>query len=205
MSYRNTICELCSKWGFCKLQTSSDENLENNNQGGNRVMTTRVAENNFTVAVPLQSNSPSILSVENRSDRTSPVLQNPFEQKKKQRFLKLVNIPLFISRRSTFNVTTGRMGGESDIELNNVTAVKNLTNKSFVESTDKSLAASTDVDEYSRKGLNHDLGDNNRELRISNGLLNASPVQVSTKSLSCLNIDRRNDRLTNGGKLFIIF
>ena len=202
MSYRNTICELCSKWGLCKLQ--NEQNLQNNNQGVERVVSTRVGENNLTVAVSLQNNSPSRLSVENSNDRSSPVLQTPFEQKTKQQFLKFTKIPLFISRQSTFNVRTGRIGGESDIELNNVTPFKNLTNKSFVPSPEKSLVTSTDVDEYSREGLNHDLLDAYRELTISNGLINASPLKDPRTTLSCQNVDRRNDLVTNGGKLLIV-
>ena len=194
---------MCSKWGPCKLQASSRDNLENNIRGGERVNIPRVEENNPTVAVSQLNNSPSRLSVDNRSDRSNPLLQPPSEQNNKQQFPKLAKISLYFSRRAAFNLRP--KGGESDIELNNVTQFKSMTNKGSVAHTDKSFLASTDVDEYSLEGLNHDLVDGNRELRVPNGSLNASPLQNSRKPLSRLNINRKDDRLTTGGKFCIFF
>ena len=126
LPFRNTICELCSRWGLCSVPTSSNQNA-NNNPGEDRNVPVRVFENHF-----IRASSPQT-EIINRSGNASPIFQQPTDNSRK-RSLRVPKVKSFMS----FSLFKAKEGGKTDngIELNIVSAT-NMTDKTSLPTSDK--------------------------------------------------------------------
>ena len=174
---RATICELCSKWGLCKVQPPSVENADNN-QGETRNINTQISRNNL-VASPIPCDNSDIeRTVEIRSENNISIIQCSSDEKR-PRFLGISRGARSLT--SAFKVKRNRKEREN-IQLNPLNSMNSFD---IVEGS---------VSNEHLQPINIDI-----DTRISNGPINVSQIRFSRSRLSLTDDIIRNIQTIENG------
>ena len=191
---RNTICELCSKWGICKIKAASA--AADNGNHKNQFETTKgdktVDRNGLRAEQQAQpddhiqkilANNDGGLSHEGSSFNVSPIHPKSEDKQQKHRFIKLARIALFKSKRSPINVKRVEIIESNHIELD-MMGSSNLPKNN--------LNASTDGDSYYNKYNNTCDADRSSHFELSNEQSNISPL-MDSKVTTCTEMNGATD------------
>ena len=181
--FRNTICELCSKWRICKKATTSAgaNNINHNNQfettkgdktvDGREMIIEQQARKHKHVTMVLPNDNGST-SHEIKSNTLSPNYQKSEDKKQKQRLIKLAKIACFKSKNSSVRVKRVEILESTHIEMNIISSCNSLKNN---------INGNTDNDDVDTFHItkNFDVEINDRNFENTDEHLNLSPVMDS--------------------------
>ena len=205
--FRNTICELCSKWRICKKTNTSAgaNNINHNNQfettkgdktvDGREMIIEQQARKHKHVTMVLPNDNGSS-SHENRSNTSSPNYPKCEDKKQKQRLIKLAKIACFKSKNSSVRVKRVEILESTHIEMNIISSCNSLKNN---------INGNTDNDDVDTFHItkNFDVEINDRNFDNTDEHLNLSPLmdsRVTTCTLMSGTID--GEKLDKGKCLY---
>ena len=183
--FRNTICELCSKWRICKKSSTSAgaNNINHNNQfettKGDKTVDEREMiieqqarkHKHVTMVLPNDNGSSSH---EIRSNTLSPNYPRS-EDKKQKRLIKLAKIACFKSKNSSVRVKRVEILESTHIEMNIISSCNSLKSN---------INGNTDNDDTFHITKNFDVEINDRNFENTDEHLNLSPL-IDSRVTTC--------------------